>query len=156
MLYLLVLGPIIVGLIALAHGLRLRRLARASAQWPTVEAEILRAGIDERPAGRGGYVYRPEVVYRYRVNQRSFTADQLRPGEEPGFFEDGSHTWAEQVMAHYPRDRPLLVCYDPARPERAWPARGLREVCDVQARRALMVAKIGLGIGAILLLIAVF
>jgi hypothetical protein len=112
-----------VGVAITAIGVHRLRIARASADWPSVTGTILTSEVESRHRSADatgtrlerGYEYLPRVKYQYRVDgavHRStrITFDDLR-------FD--SAIAAQAVADRYAPGSEVPVHYDPAQPDRA-------------------------------------
>ena len=113
---------ILVGAIFLAVGLlflnsyrrRIKR-ARASRFWPTVEGQIVVSDIAvlDDTDDSDDY-YRPNIVYRYIVQDRGYEGKSVAFGMENTKHRNRER--AEKVQLHYPVGGNVMVHYDPADP----------------------------------------
>jgi hypothetical protein len=79
--------------------------------WPVADGTIDLSEVDE-----GGEASAPRVCYRYRVQGMEFRGDALFPG---GFSVGAGRTWAESMVAEYPKGARVWVRYDPDDPTRS-------------------------------------
>lgn len=79
-----------------------------------VTATVLSTRVEEHHDSDGS-TYEPVVVYRYRVNDREYTAKRVTP-----LNESRSGRWAYRVTARYQVGNDYPAFYDPARPGDAY------------------------------------
>jgi len=79
-----------------------------------VEATVLSTRVEEH-SDSDGSTYEPVVVYRYRVNDREYTASRVTPLKE-----SRSGRWANRVIARYQVGRNYTAFYDPDDPGEAF------------------------------------
>lgn len=117
---LLIVGGMAVGMTALL-GLGLKNIWRglASPRWPTTEAVVSQVEMTSHTSRNSREqktttTYHAELEFRYTVNRRTYTTDQVRWGQTLG---SGDPTEAVVLALNYPEGRRVRVHYDPARPE---------------------------------------
>lgn len=108
-----------------------RRLAKASAHWPTASGDVTSSTVieekieDKRPDDENStgpkqrqlrYTlrYRVDLRYAYRVGSRDFVGTSWAWGWTPVY---GLRELAEKVTARYPWGQKVTVYYDPAQPD---------------------------------------
>jgi hypothetical protein len=79
-----------------------------------VTATVLSSRVDEH-SDSDGSTYEPVVVYRYRVNDREYTASRVTP-----LAESRSGRWASRVTARYQVGSTYTAFYDPENPSEAF------------------------------------
>ena len=108
-----------IGLAAAGYGLYAYLRAPEAASWVTTEGRISAARVVERSErdsdGRPQTVYAPELLYEYRVGERTYVGRRI--GHIP--VAVSWRSYAEGIVARYSVDRPVLVYYDPAAPQEA-------------------------------------
>jgi len=96
--------------------------AQATAKWPTVEGTVLETRIHtyKSTSGSGSKkrtttMYEPIVVYRYEVDGKTYTHDQVE------FASGGSSSAssAKKTIHRYPVGSKVTVYYDPELPQNA-------------------------------------
>lgn len=112
-------------------GIALRRQVRDAQAWPTTDGAIERAAVDqfmslERGANqsesdsaismRWVRLFRPDVVYRYRVANVEYRGTRISPG---GRVYATFDTFARQRIRPYRQGDKVTVHYDPANPAMA-------------------------------------
>ncbi len=105
---------------------RARRLAGASAQWPSVAGAITNSTVieeqieddsnTEKSTIRMIYRYQLDLRYAYKVNKRDYVGTSATPGWTPIY---GSREPAETAAGQYKPGSPVTVYYDPDRPGNA-------------------------------------
>lgn len=88
----------------------------SSLQWPTVVGTVIDAEAEQIAGARAGPGWRIYVDYRYEVNGREYRADRLRFTRRLG---GRTRTQAADELLQYVPEGPVLVYYNPRRPERA-------------------------------------
>lgn len=89
--------------------------ARASANWPTAEGEIIASEVTRSSDSEGGDSYSPEVTYRYTVENQQHESYTIKFGEN----SYSSRRRAETIAETYPVGRDVTVYYDPEQPGRS-------------------------------------
>lgn len=79
-----------------------------------VSATVLSTRVEEH-SDSDGSTYEPVVVYRYRVNEREYTASRVTP-----LSESRSGGWASRVTARYQVNGEYTAYYDPEHPGEAF------------------------------------
>ena len=79
-----------------------------------VPATVLSTRVAEH-SDSDGSTYEPVVVYRYRVNDREYTASRVTPLEE-----SRSGRWARRITARYHVGTDYTAYYDPENPAEAF------------------------------------
>ncbi len=91
----------------------LKRKAKASLSWPSVEGEILSSQVIHRSSHNQGSTYRAEVVYEYTVKARRHKGKNVCLNYDVGTGDRGR---AEERCAQYPVGRAVSVFYNPNKP----------------------------------------
>lgn len=91
----------------------LKRKARASQSWPSVEGEILGSQVIHRAGYNQGSTYRAEVVYEYTVKARRYKEKNVCLSYDVGTGDRGR---AEERCAQYPLGRAVTVYYNAKNP----------------------------------------
>lgn len=88
--------------------------ARASESWPTTSGEILSSNVrvDDDDEGTS---YFGDVSFRYVVNDKVFTSDNVSFGQ----YGSGNRSHAEGIVARYPVGGQVTVYYDTNEPQTA-------------------------------------
>jgi hypothetical protein len=93
------------------------QLARESARWPAVDGMVVRATVNEEShssrSGPPSLVYRPVIVYTYRVDGREYEGQRVSYGE----YATGEAADAQAVVDRYKAGTPVRVHYRPGQPE---------------------------------------
>jgi len=76
-----------------------------------VEATVLSTRVEEHRDSDGGDTYEPVVVYRYRVEDREYTASRVTP-----LNQSRSGRWAHGIIARYAVGHRYTAYFDPANP----------------------------------------
>jgi hypothetical protein len=108
-----------------ASFIRGRRLARASARWPTAAGTVTTADVieeeieeanNERTSIRKIHRYQVDLRYAYQVGKRDFVGTAENWGWT-GIY--GLRELAEKAAGRYAPGQPVVVYYDPSRPGNA-------------------------------------
>jgi hypothetical protein len=92
--------------------------------WPSVNGEIIRSEIySERNDGKTQY--RPDIVYTYHVDGRSYVSSNLTMGDPR---HASSLSTAKRAQAEYPVGRNVNVYYDPDLPSSSVLEPGVQEI----------------------------
>jgi hypothetical protein len=105
--------------------------------WLPVPATVLSKRVDIRVDSEGD-TYRPEVVYRYSVNDRPYTSRNALP-----LNESRSGTWAHRVIAPFAVGGTYTAWYDPANPSHAFIVRSHSIIAPVFTAIGLIVTLSG-------------
>jgi len=136
-----------------ASFIRGRRLARASARWPTAAGTITTADVieeeieeanNERTSIRKIHRYQVDLRYAYQVGKRDFVGTAENWGWT-GIY--GLRELAEKAAGRYAPGQPVTVYYDPARPGNAVLEPGTRK----GSMAPLVFSVLAGGIGAVML-----
>lgn len=102
-------GGLLSGSAGLALIVSVRNLyrARKSVSWPMVNATIVDASV--LPTSKG---FRPRIVYKYRVAERSYESDRVVVGSMWGTSGDSS----ARLVRKYSKGSATAVAVDPAHP----------------------------------------
>jgi hypothetical protein len=105
---------------------RTRRLASASARWPTVPGIITTSGVIEEAIDDEGnsdksfirkiYRYQVDLRYAYQVGKRDFVGTTGNWGWTAVY---GRRELADKAAGQYSKGQPVTVYYDPAQPGNA-------------------------------------
>jgi hypothetical protein len=130
------------------EALRLRREAKAAAQWPTAEATILRSGVSTSVT-RDDEDHESEwssfsVLYRFFVDGREFRSTRLYTGNKVW---SGSARAAERSAAKYSVGTTVPVYYNPANP-----AVAVLEPLNFTASRFHMIAACSFAVPGLLII----
>src|SRR3954453_10603202 len=90
-------------------------LAVTSHRWPQVEGTILVSDL-QRSRDSDGYMYRPEISYRYTVADEEFVGNRAR------FGDSFSLSWsapAARLVQRYKVNSRVRVRYDPDNPQQS-------------------------------------
>lgn len=106
-----ILAGVLIGasLIALALAARSYWQAKASADWPQVQAIVVQSEIERNSDSKGQTRYRPRVSYRYQIEGREILGDRIYFGESSFLLEAD----AREVVAPYPVGATVTASYDP-------------------------------------------
>ena len=126
-------GVALLGCFLAWHGIRLHRLASASASWPAATGTILACRIRRDYDEDTGKHWILLLEYEYLVGGERFTSGRVRFGEDnPRMTEMESL----RVGDRYPLQSPVTVFYNPANPAQAVLEAG-------ETRNALALAAVG-------------
>ncbi len=119
---LLIVGGMALGMTALL-GIGLKNIWRgiASSRWPTTEAVVTKVEMTSQTtrdnrSQRSSTTYNADLEFRYLVNRRTHTTDQVRWGQTLG---SGDPAEAVVQALNYPEGRRVAVYYNPSKPEEA-------------------------------------
>lgn len=107
LIFLLLFGAIFV-----AVGSFMTHAAYSAHAWPTTTATILSSRIGTSHT-HDASSYRPEILYRYRVGDRSYTGNRF------AFSYGSSYQAVSAVIRRYPAGATVTAFYDPAKPSQA-------------------------------------
>ena len=99
------IGMLLAGLLLMAAARRMLKAGAARRNWPTREGRIERSELQKRDGREEA-----SVVYSYSVDGIDLLGSAVTAGASP---EAGS---ASQIVARYPAESPVCVCYDPGDP----------------------------------------
>ena len=103
----------IIGLAIILQQQFLKRKARTSQAWPTVDGTIRKSEVIRRASHNQGRTYRPEVAYEYTVKARRYKGKNVCLSYDVG---TGDRVRAEKRCAQYPVGRTVSVYYNPNNP----------------------------------------
>ena len=89
--------------------------ARASANWPAADGQIVSSEVTHSTDAEGGDSYSPEVNYTFQVNEQSYVNSRIKFGEN----SYSSRRKAEEIAAAYPTGQGVTVYYEPEDPRNA-------------------------------------
>ena len=112
---------------------RLTREYRRLATWRPVQATVLGKRVDAR-IDSDGNTYRPEVTYRYSVNDHTYTSTHTLP-----LNESRSGRWAYRVIDGFSVGGTYTAWYDPANPSDAFIVRSRSIIAPVFTAIGLVV-----------------
>lgn len=102
------------GVVAIIFGIRNRKKATESQNWPKVMGKITRAEIveelDTDEEGFTSKTYKPEIEYQYTVGDNEFTSTRISFG---GTRTYSSNKKAEETLTNYPLNESVSVFYNP-------------------------------------------
>jgi len=101
--------------------------------WQPVEATVLRTRVDVRYDSDGN-TYRPEVMYRYSVNDQTYTSTHTLPVNE-----SRSGRWAYRVIERFAVGGRYTAWYNPAKPSDAFIVRSHSIIAPVFTAIGLVV-----------------
>jgi hypothetical protein len=117
---------IVAAVLAVASFVRTRRLAAASARWPTaagtitasnvIEEEIEDKSNDNKALIRKIHRFQVDLRYAYQVGKRDFVGTSANWGWTAIY---GLRELAEKAASQYQKGQPVTVYYDPDRPGHA-------------------------------------
>ncbi len=99
--------------------------ALASRQWPAVDGVIVVSDLQRSKGSDGGFMYRPEISYRYEVQGRQFISSRTQFGDRLAL------SWsrpAMRILQKYPVGTRVSVRYAPDDPEEAVLETGIRGI----------------------------
>jgi hypothetical protein len=90
-------------------------VSNSTRAWPTVPGRVLssRVSYDRSNRETDGFPY---VTYSYEVNGKTYQDANIVPGE----LYTGSQTYAEKIVARYPKGAAVTVYYNPKNPSSAF------------------------------------
>lgn len=84
-----------------------------SVWWPTVPGTITSSEVMQRTGGRRATVYEADIRYRFSIDGRDYTGDQIWFGQHGNSLGHSPH----QIVDTYPTGREVTIAYDPDDPE---------------------------------------
>jgi len=108
----------LVGLIVTISALRSRRQAGESQAWPGTQGRVIESRLNKRETtdgeGKETTAYAAVVRYTYSVTGKEYTGDRIAFGVKPL-----NRNSAAEIVNRYSVDRPVMVYYDPKKPQQA-------------------------------------
>ncbi|MHA2224169.1 MAG: DUF3592 domain-containing protein [Candidatus Hodarchaeales archaeon] len=114
-----------IGLVLLFFSIRYYLQARASLTWPSVVGTIVSSLEITSSGSEGGTQYRASITYSYNVNDRTYQATRVKIGIQT--FASPNYIGAQRILTKYPREKIIIVYYDPNAPENAVLEPGLKK-----------------------------
>lgn len=144
------LGAIaLVGLLFMGIGLVIfylatgeRKKAIQSQGWPQVSGEVTHSAAQAHD-DEGHLTYYSKIVYRYTVDEQSYSSDRVQFGARSGASQKFAQRWSEK----YPAGTSVQVYYDPSNPAEAILEPGSKQ----GVRGAFLIAAIFLFLGVAIL-----
>jgi hypothetical protein len=115
-------------------GVNLAREYRRLTTWQPIQATVLSKRVDVRTDSDGS-TYRPEVVYRYSVDDQSYTSSRTLP-----INESRSGRWAYRVIEPFVVGGRYTAWYNPGNPAEAFIVRSHSIIAPVFTAIGLIVA----------------
>jgi hypothetical protein len=122
--FVLPIAFLLIGVATVVAFVRMRREAKASAQWPITSGQITTSAVveevvedrDDDRRLRTSTQFRADIGFSYRVGGREYVGTTWKWGMESlyGYAES-----AQKVIAKYPLGRQVTVHYDPTQPDHA-------------------------------------
>ena len=110
----LVLAALGIGFSIWGYGVM--KIARASLEWPTTRALIVRSQIKSTSAsGETGYQRSADITYRYTVNGKAYTSNKIIAGD----YSSNSGSRAQKIIRQYGAGSYVEAYYNPDRPGEA-------------------------------------
>jgi hypothetical protein len=97
-------------------GYGVMKSARASLQWPSTRALIVRSQIRSTPvSGKAEYQYSADVIYKYTVFGRQYKSNKIIAGN----YSSNSRRRAEKILRRYKEGRYVEAYFNPEKPGQA-------------------------------------
>ena len=96
------------------------RMGLASKYWPSVRGIVKESSVEENWQSEGGTVYRPKIVYSYRVNDCEYESDRSF-----SWIRSGWRKRAAKIVERYPQGGNVEVFFNPDDPSQAVLERGI-------------------------------
>lgn len=103
----------VIGLAIIIQQKMLKKKARASQSWPTVDGTIRKSQVTHKAGYNQGSTFRADVAYEYKVKARRYKGKNVCLSYDVGTGDRGR---AEQRCAQYPVGRTISVYYNPDNP----------------------------------------
>jgi len=106
----------IIGAGIAVYGIGEVRKAKATMNWPSTQARIIRSEIVRHPASDIGKpdTYGPEIGYEYVIDGRKLTGNNIAFGVTGA---SSDHGFAEEYVAKFPAGKGVNVFFDPTNPQ---------------------------------------
>lgn len=105
------------GVIAIILGIRNRKKAEASVNWPSAPGRITKAWIDRSEdtddEGFTTTTFTPNWQYQFTAGGQTITSEKISFGGKRGY---GRQKKAQEALAAYPLNSQVRVYFDPANP----------------------------------------
>lgn len=88
--------------------------ALRSRRWPQVDGTIVVSDLQRSKDSEGGFMYRPEVTYRYSIDGKEYTGSRTRYGD---WLQLSWSKPAVKTVRRYAVGTAVAVRYDPRDPE---------------------------------------
>ena len=109
---------IVLGLILVIVSITSKKKAKAAQSWPTIPGVILSSRVDIHTSrdsdGDRNTTYEPVVAYQYTIMGRDYTSSRIAFGSNTF-----SRKKSDEIIARYPVSQPVMVHYNPDKPEYA-------------------------------------
>lgn len=106
---------VVVGLIITALGMQEIQKAIVSKQWPSVQGTIITSKVTPMNSGQSGYSYKPDITYKFKINETEIDGNKLRFGEK-SYPKSGT---AQGIVKKFQPGEEYPVYYDPKDPSNA-------------------------------------
>lgn len=93
--------------------------ARSSLNWPTVAGTVIHSRVKSYTGdseGKSTQMYSADIVYRYNVNEKTYTSGRVSSGDH----SSSSLAGMEKLTMLYPAGKMITVYYDPHNPGSAF------------------------------------
>jgi hypothetical protein len=91
--------------------------AKANLFWGSVPAEVVSSSVATETLSEGGVNYRPEVSYRYQVNEVTYLSDGFGIGLQHHATSTGSEDSAQDWVNEHPVGSKIVARYDKTSPQ---------------------------------------
>ena len=134
-----------VGVAAIILGIRNRKKAEASVNWPSAPGRITNAWIDQEDDidedGFSTTTFTPNWQYQFTASGQTYTSDKISFGGKRGY---GRQKKAQEALAAYPLHSQVRIYFDPANPSESVLVPGTKGTF------------LGIIVGAIFIVISIF
>lgn len=121
-------------------------LAKGSANWRTVPAEVISSKVKstqrEGEKKRTYTTYSADISYRYKVNGQEFTSSQVMIEQPPKTFSAD----AEKLVQQFPPGQTVVAHYDPLNPSQAILISGAKTSIYIAFSIGLLLTVIGIAL----------
>jgi len=108
----------VLGLFLVILSIITKKKAKAAQSWPTIPGVILSSRVDVHTSrdsdGDRKTTYEPVVAYQYTIMGREYTGSRIAFGSNTF-----SRRKCDEIIARYPVSQPVMVHYNPDKPESA-------------------------------------
>lgn len=106
---------VLVGVGLLFYGSKGLIVGYESTKWPTCQGEIIYSSVRKIKSARYGTSYKPDITYKYSVNNKSFTGNRIRT-LSPNYKSAES---AQEKTNLYPVGSKIAIYYHPQAPDKS-------------------------------------
>jgi hypothetical protein len=96
------------------------RMGLASKNWPNVRGIVKESSVEEKSESEGGVIYRPKIIYSYRVDDCDYESDRSF-----SWIRSGWRKRVANIVERYPQGSDVEVYFNPDNPSQAVLERGI-------------------------------